>query len=328
MLIRCAALLLALLCLCGAAFAEVYEGRTAALSTVLVQAEQDGDVEALPVLAGQRVAEGETLVRLRAEKTFAAQDGTISILNAEVGDDVSGEVLELAPVERYTVYCTVDKACQSVESTLVHGGETVYVKCTSDGTHRAVGVVTQVDGKEYRVLTLGGELYVGETVNLYRDADFTAQQRLGIGTVVASDTQAYEAEGELTLLRVAEGDAVERGQLLYAIGGGEIAAPVGGIVASVSCQPGDAVQKSQTIAEIVPDGEIGVEIRMDETDAAKIQIGSAAQLIFAGQEDEDAVNGTVVEISAIADSGEYTVRVRPETDAALPLGMSVKARID
>ena len=93
-------------------------------------------------------------------------------------------------------------------------------------------------------------------------------------------------------------------------------------------QPGDAVQKRQTIAEIVPDGEIGVEIRMDETDAANIQIGSAAQLIFAGREDEDAVNGTVVEISAIADSGEYTVRVRPDTDAALPLGMSVKARID
>ena len=328
MLKRCAALLLALLCLCGAALAEVYEGRTAALSTVPVQAAEDGNVETVPALAGQRVAEGEPLVRLRAERTFAAQDGTVSIVNAEVGDDVSGAVLELAPVERYTVYCTVDKAYQSAESTLVHSGETVYAKCTSDGTHRAVGVVTQVDGEEYRVLALGGELYVGETVYLYRDADFTATERVGIGTVVASDTQAYEAEGTLTLLRVAEGDAVERGQLLYAIGGGEIAAPVGGIVASVSCQAGDAVQEGQTVAEIVPDGEIGVEIQVDETDVAKMRIGSAAQLIFAGQEDEDAVSGTVVEISAIADSGEYTVHIRPDTDAALPLGMSVEARID
>lgn len=328
MLKRCAALLLALICLCGAALAEVYEGQTAALSTVRVQAEQDGDVEAVPVLAGQRVTEGEPLVRLRADKTFAAQDGTVSIVYAEAGDDVSGAVLELAPVERYTVYCTVDKAYQSSESTLIHSGETVYAKCTADGTHRAVGVVTQVDGEEYKVLMIGGELYVGETVYLYRDADFTAQQRVGIGTVLASDTQPYEAEGALTLLRVAAGDAVERGQLLYAIGGGEITAPVGGIVASVSCQPGDAVQTNQTVAEIVPDGEIGVEIRVDETDVAKIRVGSAAQLIFAGQEDEDAVSGTVVEISAIADSGEYTVRIRPETDAVLPLGLSVEARID
>ena len=328
MLKRCAVLLLALVCLCGAALAEVYEGQTAALSTVRVQAEQDGDVEAVPVIAGQRVAEGEPLVRLRADKIFAAQDGTVSIVSAEVGDDVSGAVLELAPVERYTVYCTLDKAYQSSETTLIHSGEAVYAKCTADGTHRAVGIVTQVDGEEYRVLTLGGELYVGETVYLYRDADFTATGRVGIGTVVASDTQAYEAEGTLTLLRVSEGDAVERGQLLYAIGGGEIAAPVGGIVASVSCQPGNAVQTNQTVAEIVPDGEIGVEIRVDETDVAKLRVGSAARLVFAGQEEEDAVNGTVVEISAIAESGEYTVRIRPETDAALALGMSVEARID
>lgn len=328
MLKRCAALLLALICLGGAALAEVYEGQTAALSRVPVLAEQDGDVEAVAVLAGQRVTEGEPLVRLRAEKTFAAQDGTVCLVNAEVGDDVSGDVLELAPVERYTVYCTVDKAYQSAESTLIHSGETVYAKCTADGTHRAVGVITQVDGGEYRVLTIGGELYVGETVYLYRDADFTAAERVGIGTVLASDTQAYEAEGTLTLLRVSEGDAVERGQLLYAIGGGEINAPVGGIVASVSCQPGDAVHENQAIAEIVPDGEVGVEIRVDETDVAKIQIGSAARLTFAGQEDEDAVSGTVVEISAIADSGEYAVRIRPDTDAALPLGLTVEARID
>ncbi len=319
---------MALLCLSGAALAEVYEGQTAAFSRVTVLAEQDGDVEAVAAVVGQRVTEGEPLVRLRAERTFATQDGTVSIVNADVGDDVSGAVLELAPVERYTVYCTVDKAYQSSESTLIHGGETVYAKCTADGTHRAVGVVTQVDGEEYRVLTIGGELYVGETVYLYRDAEFTTEQRVGIGTVLASDTQAYEAEGALTLLRVAAGDAVERGQLLYAIGGGEISAPVGGIVASIACQAGEALEENQTIAEIVPDGEVGVEIRVDEADVAKIQIGSAARLIFAGQEDEDAVSGTVVEISSIANSGEYTVRIRPDAEAALPLGMSVEARID
>lgn len=323
------AVLLALVLLFSAgALAEVYEGRTAARSTVAVRAEAGGLAETPRVLVGQRVEAGETIVELESEKAFASQDGTVSLVNAEIGNAVSGTVLEIMPTERYTVYCTVDKAYQSAGSTLVHSGETVYLKCTADGTHRAIGIVTQVDGEEYRVLTVGGELYVGETVYLYRDADFTAAERVGIGTVVVSDTQAYEAEGDLTLLRVSEGDAVERGQLLFAIGGGEIIAPVSGIVASVSCQPGDVVQQGQTVAEIVPDGEIGVEIQMDETDVAGIEIGSAVRLTFAGQEDGDAVNGTVVEISAIADSGEYTVRIRPETDAALPLGMSVEARID
>ena len=325
MLRRLAALLAALAALAAPALAEVYEGTTAALSTVAVTADASGVVEALDVRAGQRVEAGTRLAALRSEKAFAAQDGTVSLIYAEEGDDVSGTVLEIMPVERYTIHCTVDKAYQSAESTLVHGGETVYVKCTADGTHRAVGVVTQIDGDEYRVLTLGGELYVGETVYLYRDDAFTTALRVGIGTVLASDTEAYEAEGTLTLLRVSEGDSVERGQLLYATGGGEIAAPAGGIVASLSIQPGDRVEEDQVIAEIVPEDTIGVEIRVDETAAAAIRPGDEALLTFAGS--EDAVPGTVADVSAIADSGLYTVRVLPECREALSLGMGVEVRI-
>ena len=324
MLKRWMALTLALLCLSSAALAEVYEGTTAALDTVTVRAETAGVVKSLPVQVGQRVDEGEALVRLKSEKTFASQDGTVSLVSAKTGDTVDGEVLEIMPLERYTIHCTVDKAYQSAESTLVHGGETVYVKCTTDGTHRAIGVVSQIDGSEYRVLTLGGELYVGETVYLYRDADFTAAQRVGIGTVVVSDTEVYEEEGELTLLRVAEGDDVERGQLLYEVNGGEVIAPQGGIVASVSCGIGDAVEKDQAVAEIVPNNAMGVEIQLDETAAAQIAVGDRVELVFAGHEDEDAVPGTVLGISGIAESEKYTVRIRPETDAALPLGMSVE----
>lgn len=328
MLKRWAVLLLALVTLATPALAEVYEGSTAALSTVVIRAKAGGSVEAVHVLAGQRVDAGNALVALRSEKTFASQDGTVSLVNAEVGETVSGTVLEIMPQERYTIYCTVDKAYQSAGSTLIHSGETVYVKCTTDGTHRAVGVITEVDGAEYRVLTVGGELYVGETVYLYRDADFTTAQRVGIGTVVVTDTQAYEADGELTLLRVSQGDYVERGQLLYATYGGEITAPQGGIVASVSCAAGDAVEEDQAVAELVPDGQVCVEIQVDETEAARLQVGDAAQLIPAGQEDEDAFPGTVAEISAIAESGQYAVQIVPDAETSLPLGMSVSVRVE
>lgn len=328
MMKRLAALLLALWVSALPALAEVYQGVTAALSTVTVLSEASGTLESLEALVGQRVEEGQPLAVLASEKTFAAQDGTVALVQAQEGDSLSGEVLKLAPLERYTIYCTVDKAYQSAESTLVHSGETVTVKCTSDGTHRAVGIVTQVDGEEYRVLTVGGELYVGETVYLYRDAGFIAAQRVGIGTVTVSEPQAYQAEGQLTLLRVSAGDAVERGQLLYAVGGGTVVSPVSGVVASLAVQPGDAVQKGQTVAEIVPDSEIGVEVAVDETAVAKLQIGSAAQLVFAGQEDGEAVPGTVVGISAIADSGRYAVRIRPLTAAKLYIGMSVEARLE
>ena len=327
MLKRWCILLAALFSFSSVALAEYYEGKTAALSTVTVCAEADGTIEAVRALEGQRVAAGEALFRLRSERTFSCQDGTVSLVNADVGDSVGGTVLEIMPKERYTVYCTVEKAYQSAAATLVHSGETVYVKCTTDGSHRAVGVVTQIDGSEYRVLTLGGELYLGETVYLYRDADFTAAQRVGIGTVVVSDTQTYEASGTLTRLLVAAGDEVERGQLLFEVNGGEIPAPIDGIITALSCRAGDSVGKDQAVAELVPDGEIGVEIQLDEADAAQIAVGDAALLTLAGQEDEDAIEGTVVEISAIAKSDKYTVRIRPETDMALPLGMGVGVRL-
>ena len=57
-------------------------------------------------------------------------------------EQVSGEELQLAPMNPYVIYCTVDEAYQSADATLVHSGETVYIKCTHDGSHRAVGVVT------------------------------------------------------------------------------------------------------------------------------------------------------------------------------------------
>ena len=325
---RLASLSLALLLLAAPALAEVYEGRTVALSTTAIVARASGVLEKSDIQVGKRVEAGETLAELRSDRGFSSQDGSVTLIYAQEGESVSGSLLEIMPVERYTVYCTVDRAYQSVESTLVHAGETVYIKCTADGTHRAVGVITQIDGEEYRVLTVGGELYVGETVYLYRDEDFTAAQRVGIGTVVVSDTQACEAEGKLTRLLVSEGDYVQRGQLLYELDGGSLLAEAGGVVTSVNVQPGDRVQEGDIVAEMVAGDAIGVEIQADETAVAGIQIGSAARMIFSGREDEEAVNGTVVGISAIADSGQYSVRIQPETGAALSLGMSVEVRID
>ncbi len=327
MLKRWICLLAALLGLATPALAEVWAGTTVALETVPVLAEEAGTAAAVDAVVGQRVEAGDALVELKADRAFASQDGTVSLVEAQAGETANGAVLEIAPVERYTVHCTVDKAWQSAASTLVHAGETLYMKCTADGTHRAVGIVSQIDGSEYRVLTLGGELYVGETVYLYRDADFTASERVGIGTVVVSDTERYEASGTLTRLCVEAGDAVERGQLLYEVGGGTIASTEAGILADISCQPGDPVSKGQIVATLVPEDAVGVEIAVDEAAVNRIAVGDSAQLILAGREDEAAVPGTVVEIRDSGEAGTYAVILRYASPEALPLGMSVEARL-
>ena len=319
--------ILLLLLLPAAALAEVYEGSTTALSTVTVQAGVAGVLESLDAQAGDRVEAGQALARVMSEKVFATQDGTVALIYAGEGETADGAVLELLPLERYQIYCTVDKAYQSAEATLAHSGETVYIRCTADGSHRAVGIVTTIDGTEYRVLTLGGELYVGETVYIYRDEDFTSAQRLGMGTVVSNDAQIYEAEGTISSLRVVEGDYVERGQLLYKVGGNSVSIPVSGILTDVSAQPGDSVSENQVLAEIAPEDQIRVEIQVSEGDAAKMKIGRRVGLLFAADSHETPRSGTVESVAWIASENLYAVRILPEDTTGLVLGMSATVKV-
>ncbi|MBQ3424808.1 MAG: HlyD family efflux transporter periplasmic adaptor subunit [Clostridia bacterium] len=326
-MIRRAAILLLAMLLSGSALAEVYEGVTCAASSVFVSADTSGLLKRADVQVGSRVEEGQVLCTLQGERIFSAVDGSVSILHAQVGDEISGTAIELMPIERFVIHCTVEKAYQNSETTLIHSGETVYVKCTADGSHRAIGVVTAVDGSEYRVLTLGGELYPGEAVYLYRDESFSARQRVGIGTVVVNDTFACEGSGTLTALNVSEGDTVERGQLLCEVNGGEICAPVSGIVVSLSAREGEQIQKDQVVAEIVPDDRVWVEIQVDESDISAIAPGETALLMPAGVDEDQAFCGVVEGMTWVAEDGCYTVRITPAEDVSLPLGMSVSVRI-
>jgi biotin carboxyl carrier protein len=321
-------ILLLTLMLTASALAEAYEGTTALMSTAVVTAAASGIVQSLDVEVGSRVEAGEVMASLKPERVFAAQDGSISLVNATEGDRIDGTLLELMPLERYLIYCTVSKAYQSAKSTLVHSGETVYVRCTADGSHRAVGVLTAIDGAEYRVTTIGGELYLGETVYLYRDADFTASQRIGIGTVVANDIQSYSADGTVTRLAVSEGEAVERGQLLYEVNGGVIEAPVSGIVTDVIVQKGEAVAEGQTVAWIVPEGQVCVKIQVDEGDISGFAKGQRVTMTRSYDFEENAFGGTVIDCAWTAQDALYTVRILPEEGIELPLGLSVTVRTE
>lgn len=231
--------LLALL-VCGLpALAEsgVYAGEVVAAQEVNVLAPADGTIESYAVQAGERIAAGDLVATYETEKVYATGDGTVAAVWAKEGEEIDGTLVEVEPIGKYTIYCSVDGGYAAEDNYFVHAGETVYIKCTEDGTHRGTGTVTSVDGEEYMVTTTGGEFYVGETVYLYRDADFTYSQKIGIGTLIYSDNTVYEADGTVIRLHVQAGDRIERGQLLYETLGWaqtEVTASVSGIVASVS----------------------------------------------------------------------------------------------
>ena len=330
MLKKSLSLLAALALAASPALAEAYAGTTVAARTTALTCASGGTLEELSLLPGQSVEAGEIVGSIRTEKVFAAWDGTVALCCAEAGDSVDGTVLEISPTSRYTVYCTVDGAYGEPETELVHIGERLYLRCTANGTHKAVGVVASIDGSAYQVEVIGGELYVGETVNLYRDADFSAAQRVGVGTAVGADPIAYSASGTLIELAVTEGEAVERGELLFSYVQGDttqIVSPAGGIVASVLAAPGNALQNGQIIAELVRPEDVRIELRLGAEDAARIQAGDAARYIRADDPMETPHAATVERISAIADGEDYAVQLIP-METGLPLGMSVEVRID
>ena len=330
MLKKSLSLLAALALATAPALAETYSGTTVASRTTALVSASGGVLESLSLLPGKRVEAGETVGSTRAEKVFAAWDGTVALCHAEAGDSVDGAVLEISPTSRYTVYCTVDGAYGDPETELVHIGEQLYLRCTANGTHKAVGIVTSIDGAEYQVEVIGGELYVGEVVNLYRDADFSAARRVGVGTAVVAEPIEYSASGTLIELCVQEGEEVERGELLFTYAQGDetqIICPAVGVVASVLVAPGDVLKIGQSVAELVQPGDVRIQVQLTAADAARIQFGDAATYIRADDPDETLRSAIVEGVSAIADGEGYVALLVPE-DANLPLGLSVEVHID
>lgn len=323
------AALAALLALQSLACAEVYTGVTTATSEIAICAEADGVLADVYAEAGEEVLAGDVLAEYRTEKTFASQDGSVAVIHDRAGDPCGEAVLEIMPMEKYTVYCTVDKAYSDTATMLVHSGERVYIKCTTNGTHRGVGVVTSIDGAEYGVLTVGGEFHVGETVYLYRDAEFSAKQRVGIGTVVESATEKYAANGTVACLYVAEGEEVERGQLLFETVPGktaEVRADAAGIVSGVNAARGDVVQKGQVLATVIPRENIRVAVDVDESALAEFRRDARVEMVLNADRAETISYGTVQGISGIGDQGLYRVLIAPEETDELLLGMTVKVQ--
>lgn len=323
------AVLLLLLC-APCALADVYTGATVAGETIVLTADSSAQVASVNVQAGASVSEGDVIASLRTTRVYARQDGVIARIQAAEGQEINGTALELQPVSRYDIYCTAAEAYASAATMLIHSGENLYLRCTVNGTHQGTATVTSIDGETYMAEATGGEFYNGETVYLYRDPEYAYASLVGIGTVVATETEVYQAEGRILKLHVQEGEYVERGELLYELIDGdsaEITAPISGLVSACSLQAGKRTNIGETIISIVPTESICIEIQMDEEAAAGLSIGDPALLNYACDPDETTCVGEVSAISSLSEDSCFTVTITPQTPPKY-LGMSVSVQID
>ena len=131
----------------------------------------------------------------------------------------------------------------------------VYLCCTADGSHQGTGVVTAVEAEgKYKVEVTGGEFCMDETVGIFRKPGYPSSSRIGRGTVAATAAVAVKGSGSILKMHVANGDMVERGELLFETvegtldglfsPGNEVLCDVTGIVSNIDAAAGTAVELS------------------------------------------------------------------------------------
>ena len=337
------ALCLSILCLAGAASAEItLSGTVVARETAAVTAAIGGAVEDVYVREGEWIEAGDAVASVAVTGVYAPADGTVRGVLAEAGDSAGEAVLYVAPLSRYTVSANISDAYSSAANKYVTIGETVYMRCTRDGSHVAVGRITGVTGSDYTVEVTGGELYMEETVYIYRDEEHSSSARIGSGTVSRTAELAVSGTGRVAEMYVSEGERVERGQLLFtcveadtvedALLGGEIRSTASGVVASVAAQAGQQAAVGSTVLTVYPTEGFCVELSVEEADLAAVNVGDSVRLSF----DFDAegaltCEGTVTEISYLGESTEagtvYTAYVDFDAPEDVRLGMTVTATV-
>ena len=211
------ALLLALALPLAAQAETVFAGEVTAGTTQVIAAPYGGLVEDVRVRVGDSVKIGDPIATVETRKTYASTDGTVSGVFAREGDSADGvktqygALVYIEPINRYTLECSTEKGYNSSENRYIHIGESVFLKCTKDGSHQGRGVVTGLDEKDdskFTVEVTGGEFYMGETVDIYRSGDYASASRIGRGTVGRTKTVAVNAEGSVLRMHVKAGDKV------------------------------------------------------------------------------------------------------------------------
>lgn len=330
--------LLAASLMTGTALAsETFDGVVIAGQAVTITAPYGGTVESVDVRQGQMLQAGQEIITLSTTKVLASQDGTIQGVFADVGDDASGTVMYLAPVSKYTIRATIAKAASTAETKYVTLGEEVYIRCTKDGSHQARGVITAVDGSSYTVETTAGELYMEETVSIYRTADYDSSSCIGSGSVSRTEAIALKSTGSVLRLHVQDGETVERGQLLFETVDGIITEDVitdstvrtslSGVAADIQVKAGQKVSQGDVLLTLYQPQDYQVRFSIPEDMLSLVSTGDSVALSFNWNEDAAPLSGIVTEISYVgstSQSGEttYDGYVAFTADESIRLGMT------
>ena len=312
-----------------------------------------GSVSSYPVMAGSHVNAGDPLVTLNTVKYYAEQDGVIRTFGAP-GDSAAavvqryGGVAYLEPALRYTISASTKNASSSSdENKIIHAGETVYLRAYDNYNLKGTGVVTIVSGSNYTIEVNSANFVNGQTINVYRNADYATTTLLGRGTIALTEAVVYSGSGYLVRWHVSDGQQVSTGDLLFECIEGEFApgsteidcirAERSGVITAVNTAKGKTVAVGDSIFDFYPDEGLRVKALVMESDLESIEIGAEVQVRLPSQSDTPVVlTGRVESISLLPEEStttstgyetSYPVYILMDTTEGLRYGMTVTVSV-
>ena len=256
-----------------------------------------------------------------------------------------GAVAYIDPANRYTMTATAKNANNG--TVRVIPGETVYLRCYKDNTHKGIGMVVKVKDGKYTVKVTEGTFLKGESVSVYREQDYSYSSYIGRDTMQTIDMIASTGNGVLVRFHVTNGTQVSKGELLYETVSGLFApgrtnhesvdAPADGIIAALHVAIGDELatetadaagaassdgQTTQTaqstavaapvqIAELYPDDALRVVAYAPESVLYSIQVGDTVYVSCQYIENMgEPGSGTVEKISRIPSAEENSIEAQ------------------
>ncbi len=320
-----------------------FSGTVEAGDTWQVYAPIGGTAEEVLVSAGEYVQADTVIARVKTTRVYASRNGTVTAVYGQPGDSAEsvsslyGAVMYLEGETLYTVNATTEKAYDRKDNYVVHSGEQVYLASRDHTADTGTGLITSVTENGYTVRVASGDFYIGDTLDIFREASGTASSRIGRGTVARVAPVAVGGSGSIVSCAVKAGDTVTKGQLLFetvtgsfdgdVFTGTEIKAGAEGVIASLSVEKGGNINENSVVAVIYPKNAMRVTVEVPELDLKEIQVGQKVIVeLDWNQDDGVAYEGTVDMISRLGTTGSenatYKARVSFIPDENTRYGMS------
>ena len=294
--------------------------------------------------------------------------GQVYSIDVEVGDAVAAGETVATIRDSQTMSLEVSFPADAAASFYVGQSATV----TLDSTFETLtGTISEISGTD-TVLT-GNVIVRTVTIDVSNpgglSTEQTASAAVGTATSTASGTFTYKEEetvtaevsGEVSSIRVSEGDRVSSGQTLIVLTSDDlddslqsaseslrnaeislenqyenlddytITSPIKGTIVDKNYNAGETTEANQVLCTIYDLSYLTMTLSVDELDIASIEVGQSVSIVADAVEDTT-YTGTVTKVSVAGTSSgsatTYPVTIRiDETDGLLP-GMSVDATIE